>query len=235
MRSSIYLTSHTSKTITYTSNRMPRRTRTVRENLSLIHAVESANTVDNIRDLLENGIVNVDERDMLSRTPLMIALDARNLELAELLLQHGADPNAVDAEGETVFAHSHSVVADALLRRYGSVEAERQMNSNINNNNNNALSNNNNNNISNLPMRNIARGSNSALMTNIAENDEMVNFHNEYKLGRFYTRANYNGLKAPKRNPMTRRNISRNNVKRYRAHLVNKTGGLRKTRAHRRR
>jgi ankyrin repeat protein len=207
---------------------MPRTTRAVRENLSLIHAVESDDSIDNIRDLLERGIVNVDERDSLARTPLMIALDARNVELAELLLQHGADPNAVDEAGESVFAHSHSVVADALLRRYGSDEAERQMNSNNNNNNNNALSNNNN--ISNLPVRNIPRGSNSALMTNIAENDEMVNFHNEYKLGRYYTRANYNGLKAPKRNPMTRRNIGRNNVKRYRAHLVNKTGGVRKTR-----
>lgn len=207
---------------------MPRVTRAVRENLSLIHAVESDDSLDNIRELLERGIVNVDERDSLARTPLMLALDARNLELAELLLQHGADPNAVDEAGETVYAHSHSVAADALLRRYGADNAG--MNSNNNNNNNNAMSNNNNNNISNMPVRNIPRGSNSALMTNIAENDEMVNFHNEYTLGRFYTRANYNGLKAPKRNPMTRRNISRNNVKRYRAHLVNKTGGARKTR-----
>lgn len=212
---------------------MPRNTRAMRENISLIHAVESANSADNIRDLLENQIVNVDERDMLSRTPLMLALDSNNLEVVELLLAYGADPNAIDGEGESVFAHSHSTDADRLLRQYGSTNAQRQMNINNNNNNNDNNNGISNNNISFLPVRNIPRGSNSALMTNIAENDEMVNFHGEYNLGRFYTRANYNGLRTPKRNPMTRRNISRNNVKRYRAHLVNKTGGLRKTRGRR--
>ena len=57
----------------------------------------------------------------------------------------------------------------------------------------------------------------------------MVNFHDEYKYGRYYTRKNFNGIitnrnTQKKRNPTTRQPIETSNAKRYRAHIVKKGG-----------
>ncbi len=50
----------------------------------------------------------------------------------------------------------------------------------------------------------------------IQDGNEMVNFHGESNMGRYYKRSTYNALRA-KKNPYTRRNIQPQNVRFYRA------------------
>uniref|UniRef100_A0ABD2WVF3 Uncharacterized protein n=1 Tax=Trichogramma kaykai TaxID=54128 RepID=A0ABD2WVF3_9HYME len=45
--------------------------------------------------------VQVDARNILGETPLHLALEHDNIEIAKLLLQKGADPNSANDEGET--------------------------------------------------------------------------------------------------------------------------------------
>ncbi len=87
---------------------------------------------------------------------------------------------------------------------------------------------NNNTTINKLPIQNV-NSTSSALLSNIEEGTEMVNFHDEYKYGRYYTRKNFNGIitnrnTQKKRNPTTRQPIETSNAKRYRAHIVKKGG-----------
>ncbi len=60
----------------------------------------------------------------------------------------------------------------------------------------------------------------------IEEGQNMVNFHGESNLGRYYKQNTYYALKE-KKNPFTRRNIKAKNVVFYKAKLQ---GGKRKTR-----
>jgi ankyrin repeat protein len=71
-----------------------------------------------------------------------------------------------------------------------------------------------------LPSRNIPKNATNAIMLNdIAEGDEMVNFHGESGHGRYYKKSSYNALPS-KVNPYTRTPIAPTNVARYKAHLV---------------
>ena len=60
----------------------------------------AAGEVETVREALENGNIDVNELDYEKRTALHLALDfddngnGVDLELAELLLGHGADPSA---------------------------------------------------------------------------------------------------------------------------------------------
>ncbi len=57
----------------------------------------------------------------------------------------------------------------------------------------------------------------NVITNNAIENgNDMVNFHGEYNMGRYYKRSTYNALRA-KKNPYTRRNIQPQNVRFYRA------------------
>jgi hypothetical protein len=51
--------------------------------------------------LLESGEGSTTETDAKGRTPLLRAVEQRRLDLVQLLLAHGADPNAADEAGET--------------------------------------------------------------------------------------------------------------------------------------
>jgi hypothetical protein len=51
--------------------------------------------------LLESGEGSTTETDAQGRTPLLRAVERRRLDLVQLLLAHGADPNAADEAGET--------------------------------------------------------------------------------------------------------------------------------------
>jgi hypothetical protein len=123
-------------------------------------------------------------------------------------------------------------------------------NAHSHNNNNNNYNNNNmiNNNINlysamqNVGMRTIPRvvdpsGRNitsNVLLDDITTGKNMVNFHNEYKYGRYYTKNSFNGLlkssSGKKQNPSTRAIINPGNVVKYKANVKNSIGGTRKRR-----
>lgn len=54
----------------------------------------------------------------------------------------------------------------------------------------------------------------------IEENNDMINFNNEYNLGRYYKKSTFNLLPEPKRNPYTGKKITR--ARTYKAKMVNK-------------
>lgn len=91
------------------------------------------------------------------------------------------------------------------------------------------------NSISNAGTLNIPAGStNTVTLDDIAEGDDMVNFHGEHGYGRYYKQSTFNQLPIMnsyiyKKNPTTRQVIRRNNtLRKYKAHLVG--GKKRKTR-----
>ncbi|MBR0460014.1 MAG: ankyrin repeat domain-containing protein [Victivallales bacterium] len=63
----------------------------------LLFAAIDAHNPDVLRQLLEKSSAQMP--DEAGRTPLMLALFRREHDLAHLLLEHGADPNAVDSAG----------------------------------------------------------------------------------------------------------------------------------------
>ncbi len=67
---------------------------------------------------------------------------------------------------------------------------------------------------------------NSILFTPIGDGDELVDFHEESQLGRFYKKESFNSLQEPRLNPFTRKPITRKNIKYYTAKLE---GGRRRT------
>lgn len=96
------------------------------------------------------------------------------------------------------------------------------------------------NNIPNVGTLNIPAGSTNVVsLDDIREGDEMVNFHGEHGFGRYYKQSTFNQLPIMnsylyKKNPTTRATITRNNVRKYKAHLVGgKRKAARKTRRNR--
>jgi hypothetical protein len=66
---------------------------------TLLSAAASGDTAQTTA-LLDQGAAR-DERDELGRTPLMLAVMQRRVEVVRLLLDHGADPNVADNTGRT--------------------------------------------------------------------------------------------------------------------------------------
>lgn len=80
-----------------------------------------------------------------------------------------------------------------------------------------------------LESMNVPRNAtNAILFTPITEGEPMVNFHGERGYGRYYSRATYNAMPTPKRNPQTRQFIQPRNVRTYRARLVGGKRSLRR-------
>jgi hypothetical protein len=73
------------------------------------------------------------------------------------------------------------------------------------------------------------KAKNAITMSYIKEGENMVNFHDEFDRGRFYTERTHNSTKD-KKNPYTQHTIFPTNVSYYRAHLQ---GGKRRTRTYR--
>ncbi len=74
-----------------------------------------------------------------------------------------------------------------------------------------------------MPYRTIPNNATNAIsFEEIAEGQEMVNFHDEAARGRYYTRDSYNRLRG--RNPFTRKNIDPRNAESYRARFKSKGG-----------
>ena len=87
---------------------------------ALRHAAEVGD-VGTLETLLQKR-VDIDSRDPLGRTALMLATLHGQIDTAAALLSHGADPNAADARGTTPLeaarAGGHPDIA-AALERYG--------------------------------------------------------------------------------------------------------------------
>jgi ankyrin repeat protein len=68
-----------------------------KKKISLLHLASSKLEISKL--LIEKGIT-IDSTDYFGNTPLWAALHEKNYEVAELLLQHGADPNKKNRVGE---------------------------------------------------------------------------------------------------------------------------------------
>lgn len=76
----------------------------------------SAGDVIEARRLIENGLGNVNERGVMANTPLHRAARHGHKDVAELLIEKGADVNARNDNGETPLH---------LAARHGSIEVVR--------------------------------------------------------------------------------------------------------------
>lgn len=198
---------------------------------SLINAIQIGR-IPRIRRLLNSGNINIHERDQYQNTPLHIAADEENLEIVKLLVENGANVNLQNIYGETPYYLTHNDdIRDYLIANganpYIQPHTAMYINTIYNTNNPNMRFNNNNLNYRVVPT------TETAIMTNIRQGQNMVNFHNEYKYGRYYTRNNYNKfvkVNNKKMNPHTRRPIEPSNLQYYRANLRQRRGITRRRR-----
>ena len=79
------------------------------------------NEIEIVRSLIIKGRANINLRDELGRTPLMIAAASQDIEMAQFLLQAGtlADAKALDNENRTALHYTHnSDLARALVQEF---------------------------------------------------------------------------------------------------------------------
>lgn len=157
------------------------------ESPSLINAIQIGR-VSRIRRLLSSGIINIHERDQNQNTPLHIAADQENFEIVKVLVENGANVNLQNIYGETPYYLAQNNDIRAYLIANGanpSIQPHTLMYVNSINTSNVPIKNNN------INYR-VVPTTETAIMTNIRQGQNMVNFHNEYKYGRFYTRNDFN-------------------------------------------
>jgi hypothetical protein len=197
------------------------------ESPSLINAIH-VGRVSHVRRLINNGI-NIHTRDQNQNTPLHIAADEENFEIVQILVENGADVNSQNIYGATPYYLTHDVeIREYLVANGANPNIQPHTTMYINT----VVENN-------IPLRNtkvnyrVVPTTESAIMTNIHQNQNMVNFHNEYKYGRYYTRNNYNKfikVNNKKLNPFTRRPIEASNIQYYKANLRKRRGITRRRR-----
>jgi ankyrin repeat protein len=66
-----------------------------------LHYAVAHGDLDKAKEILQSKTIEIDAKDHNDFTPLHIATGRENYELVIELLQHGADPNAQDGEGNT--------------------------------------------------------------------------------------------------------------------------------------
>lgn len=82
---------------------------------SMLHVCAERGFLACARVLLESPDIVVDSRDLEERTPLVLAVRARHVDLIEALLAHGADPNAEDARGYNVADHAAATEDETIF------------------------------------------------------------------------------------------------------------------------
>jgi len=84
-----------------------------KQNEKLFDAVKRGATIE-VEELLAQG-VSADSRDDKERTPLIVAAEGGNPDIAQKLLDFGTDVNAVDLYGETaLMASTYSGYIDVV-------------------------------------------------------------------------------------------------------------------------
>ncbi len=71
--------------------------------IALLFRASSEGRIDVVEKILSNGY-NVEVRDMLGRTPLLLAVKAGKADLIELMVKNGASPYSTDKEGNSPLA-----------------------------------------------------------------------------------------------------------------------------------
>lgn len=88
-------------------------------NLQLVSAIFSDNS-SRIRELVEQGEVNVNDKGFFSYPPLLRAVVYGKSEALKALLEVGADRNARDCYGRTALdlakKYNHSKIVEILLQ-----------------------------------------------------------------------------------------------------------------------
>lgn len=89
----------------------------------LTYAISSCE-VDDVRILLENKVTDVNATDRHGNTALILACEIHSFEMAEILLEHGANPNLTNNEGMSALCVVHCLwcpeIVD-LLNSFGAV------------------------------------------------------------------------------------------------------------------
>lgn len=81
----------------------------------LLHFAPNDGDADVVKLLVENG-VDINSRDSYETTKLMQVCASGNLELAEYLLKHGADPSLQDEDGDYASDYASNVLYDKNLK-----------------------------------------------------------------------------------------------------------------------
>lgn len=81
---------------------------------ALIFAIEGFHGANVLRDLLTRGLPP-DATDDDGETPLMDAIQSGNVQLAEILVAHGANLRATDRAGRTVLDYGQTTHDDAVI------------------------------------------------------------------------------------------------------------------------
>ena len=88
-------------------------------NLQLVSAI-FANDSSRIRELVEQGEINVNDRGFFSFPPLLRAVVYGKLEALKALIEVGADRNALDSQGRTALQlarkYNHAQIVEILLQ-----------------------------------------------------------------------------------------------------------------------
>lgn len=192
---------------------------------SLLHFAVEKQKYEIIQLLLDHG-ANINIQNNTGKSPLHFAVDKyinsnygnnfNEEKIIKFLVRKGADVYLLDEDYETPldkmedFEHAHNTneMSGWMEFKYNQLNPVTL-----------ALP------VAFVPPRNIPPDSSNAISyDNIKEGNVMVNFHDEFKQGRYYKTNTYDKLKE-KINPYTRVPITE--VKAYKAHIV---GGKRKTR-----
>ncbi|XP_067668072.1 serine/threonine-protein phosphatase 6 regulatory ankyrin repeat subunit A-like [Haliotis asinina] len=69
---------------------------------NIIHAACLAESVDIVQDLLSHGIVEIESKDRMGRTPVMYAAEQGNKKVLDLLVSRGCNLSVVDDQGRNI-------------------------------------------------------------------------------------------------------------------------------------
>lgn len=213
---------------------------------TLLHFAAERGKFAIVRMLLRMG-ANINQQDNEEKTPLHYAVieyvdqegqhlnndavfeaDREDGGMIKLLVKKYADIYILDSEDRTPYSIIRDYEAEHDRYRLAEWMKDYQATWNDRNQQEEVVA-------ANIPSRNIPAGSSNTISyANIADGSQMVNFHNEFNKGRYYTQNTYNSIQTNerigrKRNPYTRAPIDE--ITSYKAHIVGveAEGGKRKS------
>jgi len=82
-----------------------------------LHIAIYYNQIDLIKHICDHQNTNINAQDENGNTPLMFAAQRNNIEIINLLLHHGADPDINNLENKTAYDHTSSTEIKKLLTK----------------------------------------------------------------------------------------------------------------------